>query len=438
MLQTTNYVKILEEKIDIKSARIGIIGLGYVGLPTSLHFAKRGYFVTGFDLSNIKVKKINEGISYIQDVDTEELSAFVKKGYIKATTNMEELQNMDILFICVPTPINDYKEPDLSYVQRASQMVAAHIKCGTLVILESTTFPGTTEEYVVPPLQKKGWVVGQDLFVAYSPERVDPGNKQYSLENTPKVVGGVTKHCSHLAAKIIGQTAHVVSDVRIAEMCKIFENSFRWINMAFVNEIACLCETLDINIWEMIDASATKPYGFMKFTPGMGVGGHCIPVDPYYLTYRAKKYGEHTKMINLAGELNGKMKKVTYDRIIDLLLKHKKLPILSNIVILGVSYKENVDDVRESPVVPVLEKLMRTVKNVHIMDPYVKTCQLNGETEIVFAYDISMIQKADLVVIATPHDDFPYQEIVKYASLVLDVKNICGKQNIRSKHIYTL
>ncbi|MGG1148185.1 nucleotide sugar dehydrogenase [Bacillus wiedmannii] len=438
MLQATNYVTVLEEKIDIKSARIGVIGLGYVGLPTTLHFAKRGYLVTGFDLSSVKVKKINEGISYIQDVKTEELSACVKKGYIKATTNMEELKNIDILFICVPTPINDYKEPDLSYVQRASQMVAKYIKAGTLVILESTTFPGTTEEYVVPPLQKEGWIVGQDVFVAYSPERIDPGNKQYSLENTPKVVGGMTKKCSYIAAKIIGQTAHVVSDVRVAEMCKIFENSFRWINMAFVNEISCLCETLDINVWEMIDASATKPYGFMKFTPGMGVGGHCIPVDPYYLTYRAKKYGKHTKMINLAGELNEKMKKVTYDRIIDLLLKHKKLPALSHIVVLGISYKENLGDIRESPVLPVLEKLMCTVKNVHIMDPYVKTCQLNGETESVFAYDCSVIEKADIVIIATPHDSFPYKEIVTNASLVLDIKNTCGKRNIKNKHIYTL
>ncbi|PGO79347.1 UDP-N-acetyl-D-glucosamine dehydrogenase [Bacillus cereus] len=438
MLQATNYETILEKKIDTKSARIGVIGLGYVGLPTTLHFAKRGYFVTGLDLSIGKVKKINEGISYIQDVKTEELSTFVKTGYIQATTNMEELKNIDILFICVPTPINDYKEPDLSYVQRASQMIAEYIESGTLVILESTTFPGTTEEYVVPLLQEKGWVVGEDVFVAYSPERVDPGNRQYSLENTPKVVGGITQSCSHLAAKIIGQTAHIVSNVRVAEMCKIFENSFRWINMAFVNEIACLCKTLDIDVWEMIDASATKPYGFMRFTPGMGVGGHCIPVDPYYLTYRAKKYGEHTKMINLAGELNEKMKKVTYDRIIDLLLKHKKLPALSHIVVLGISYKENLDDIRESPVLPVLEKLMCTVQNVHIMDPYVKTCQLNGETESVFVYDCSVIEKADIVVIATPHDSFPYKEIVTNASLVLDIKNTCGKRNIKDKHIYTL
>lgn len=438
MLQVTNCVEILEKKIDLKSARIGIIGLGYVGLPTVLHFAKRGYYTKGFDLSHTKVEKINKGVSYIQDVKTEELRALVKKRYIHATTNMEELQDMDILFICVPTPINEYKEPDLSYVQRASRTVARYIKAGTLVILESTTFPGTTEEYVLPILQAKGWIVGEDVFVAYSPERVDPGNRQYSLENTPKVVGGITQSCSYLAAKMIGQTAHVVSNVRVAEMCKIFENSFRWINMAFVNEIACLCEALDINVWEMIEASATKPYGFMKFTPGMGVGGHCIPVDPYYLTYRAKKYGEHTKMINLAGELNTKMKKVTYDRIINLLIKHKKLPMVSSVTILGISYKENLGDIRESPVIPVLEKLMCTVKNVHIIDPYVKTCQLNGKAEAVFDYDISMIQKADLVVIATPHDNFPYQEIVKHASLILDVKNICEKQNVRSKHIFTL
>lgn len=438
MLQNKNYIEILEEKINSKSARIGIIGLGYVGLPTALHYAKRGYAITGFDLSDMKVSKVNKGISYIQDVKTEELGKFVNQGNIKATTNMMTLQNVDVVFVCVPTPIDEYKDPDLSYVQNASRMIADYIKPGTLVILESTTFPGTTEEYVVPLLQEKGWVVGEDVYVAYSPERVDPGNMQYSLENTPKVVGGITQSCAYLAAKIIGQTAHVVSDVRVAEMCKIFENSFRWINMAFVNEIACLCESLDINVWEMIDASATKPYGFMKFTPGMGVGGHCIPVDPYYLTYRAKKYGEHTKMINLAGELNNQMKQVTYDRIINLLLKYKKLPMFSSVVVLGISYKENLGDIRESPVIPVVEKLMCTVKNVHIIDPYVKTCQLNGKEEAVFTYDISMIQKADLVVIATPHDDFPYQDIVKYASLVLDVKNVCEKRNIIDKYIYTL
>ncbi|MED2985408.1 nucleotide sugar dehydrogenase [Bacillus thuringiensis] len=438
MLQIKNYARTLEEKIDSKSARIGIIGLGYVGLPTALHYAKRGYTITGFDLSDMKVGKVNKGISYIQDVKTEELGKFVNQGYIKATTNMMELQNMDIVFICVPTPIDEYKDPDLSYVQNASRMIADYIKPGNLVILESTTFPGTTEEYVVPLLQEQGWRVGEDVFVAYSPERVDPGNVEYSLENTPKVVGGITQTCSYVAAKIIGKTAHIVSDVRVAEMCKIFENSFRWVNMAFVNEIACLCESLDINVWEMIDASATKPYGFMKFTPGMGVGGHCIPVDPYYLTYRAKKYGEHTKMINLAGELNNRMKQVTYDKIINLLLTNKKLPMLSSIVILGISYKENLGDIRESPVIPVVEKLMCTVKNVHIIDPYVKTCQLNGKEEAVFTYDISMIQKADLVVIATPHDDFPYQDIVKYASLVLDVKNVCEKRNIIDKYIYTL
>jgi UDP-N-acetyl-D-glucosamine dehydrogenase len=430
--------KELLNKIETKTAKVGIIGLGYVGLPTAHYHVMRGYDVTGFDLSLEKVEMIQNGVSYIEDVTEEDLRHALQTGRLHATTDLSQIVDMDIVIICVPTPINEYKEPDLSFVASASQTVAMYAKRGALVILESTTYPGTTEEYVVPPLQEKGYVIGKDVFVAYSPERVDPGNERYSLHNTPKVVGGITEACTEAAAAFIGDTAYPVSNVRVAEMSKVFENSFRWVNIGFVNEIARLCHQMDIDVWETIEASATKPYGFMKFTPGIGVGGHCIPVDPYYLTYKAKEYGERAKMIELAGELNDQMTHYTYYRVIELLNEKGILLKDAKIVVLGASYKEDINDVRESPVLPLIERLVFKTKGTYVVDPYVEEFTYKDVHYKTFPYDPQLIRSADLVILATAHQEFPYEEIAQEAQLILDTKNRFAAMGIEKEHIVKL
>jgi len=434
---TTHYNTLLD-KIENRTATIGVIGLGYVGLPTAAHNVRKGYSVTGFDVSESKVESINQGKNYIKDVNDDDLYQMVKNGELRATNDFTFIKDMDVIVMCVPTPIDEYKNPDLSFVQSATEMIAPHVKKGTLVVFESTTYPGTTEEIIVPVLEREGHVIGEEVFVAYSPERVDPGNEKFGLSNTPKVVGGITTHCTELAGAYVGETAQLVSDVKVAEMSKVYENTFRYINMALVNETAKICHKMGIDIWEVVEASKSKPYGFMPFYPGVGVGGHCIPVDPYYLTYKAKEYGEKTEMIELSGKINDSMRDFVFYRIMELLNEQGKSLKDSRVTVLGVAYKEDIDDVRESPVIPFLEKLTAHCSNVNVIDPYVQQFRVNGEQYSPVEYDRTIIEESDIVVLATSHQTFNYGEIADHASIVLDTKNGFAKQGINAPHIHKL
>ncbi|RWS38327.1 nucleotide sugar dehydrogenase [Bacillus mycoides] len=419
-----SYSQQLHEKLEMKAARIGIMGLGYVGLPTACYYAEKGYNVTGFEVSPIKVNKLNQGISYIDDIDQQRLEKIVRNHSFIATTDMKKLSEMDVILICVPTPINSAKEPDLAYVKDAGLTVANHVTKGTLIILESTTYPGTTEVYIGQPLIEHGFSIGDTIFVAYSPERVDPGNQEFDFSNTPKVVGGMTPNCTKLASACIGHTAHQVNDIRVAELSKVFENTFRWVNIGLVNELALLCHEFQIDVWETIQAAASKPYGFMKFTPSIGVGGHCIPVDPYYLTYKAKEQGKRTKLIDAAGEINDGMAQYIYIRILELLAEHNKLIKQSHVVVLGASYKPNIGDLRESPVIKLLEHLQGKTKRLTIIEPYVDELRIHGQAHSVQAYESSLIQEADIVIIGTPHDCFEWEDVYNHAKLIFDSQNV--------------
>ncbi|MFJ9383915.1 nucleotide sugar dehydrogenase [Peribacillus sp. NPDC101481] len=428
----------LQRELKNKTAKVGVIGLGYVGLPTACHYASKGYTVTGFDVSETKVESLNSGINYINDVDNDGLRDLINQKRFTATTDMKQLGDMNVLLICVPTPVNKLKEPDISYVRDVGNIVAEHANEGTMVILESTTYPGTTEEYICTPLTDRGYVIGENLFVAYSPERIDPGNKSFNLSNTPKVIGGMTETCTDLACKFIGSTAHRVKGVRVAELSKIFENTFRWINMALVNEMTVLCNELEIDIWETINAASSKPYGFMKFTPGIGVGGHCIPVDPYYLLYKAKEHGHRTKMIELAGDINDGMVHYSYNRILELLAANDKLMKHSHIVVLGATYKSDIGDLRESPVVRLLERLQNKVRNLTVIEPYAKGIRINEQVLQVEKYDAAILQKADLVVIGTPHNCFDWKSVHDHASLIFDSKNVMEENGLLSDKVIKL
>ncbi|ASS93880.1 nucleotide sugar dehydrogenase [Peribacillus simplex] len=428
----------LQRELKNKTAKVGVIGLGYVGLPTACHYASIGYKVTGFDVSVTKVESLKRGINYINDVDNVELTELINKKRFTATTDMKQLGEMHVLLICVPTPVNKLKEPDISYVRDVGKIVAEHVNEGTMVILESTTYPGTTEEYICTPLTERGYVIGENLFVAYSPERIDPGNKRFNLSNTPKIVGGMTETCTDLACKFIGPTAQRVNGIRVAELSKIFENTFRWINMALVNEMTVLCNELEIDIWETINAASSKPYGFMKFTPGIGVGGHCIPVDPYYLLYKAKEHGHRTKMIELAGDINDGMVHYSYTRILELLAANDKLMKHSHVVVLGATYKSDIGDLRESPVVRLLERLQNKVQNLTVIEPYAKEIKINELILPVEKYDADILQKADLVVIGTPHNCFDWKSVHDNASLIFDSKNVMEENGLLSVKVAKL
>ncbi|KAB2420462.1 MULTISPECIES: nucleotide sugar dehydrogenase [Bacillus cereus group] len=428
----------LHLKLQKKSAQIGVMGLGYVGLPTALYYVEKGYSVIGFDVSEKIVKNLNKGISHITDISNNQLEFINEQGNFQAVTNMKKIQEMDVIFICVPTPISSTKEPDLTYVKTAGLMIADYVSQGTLVILESTTYPGTTEEYICKPLREKGYTIGEQIFVAFSPERIDPGNQEFSLANTPKVVGGITTTCTDLASTCIGSAAYPVKDVRVAELSKVFENTFRWINIALVNELAILCHELDINVWETIEAASTKPYGFMRFIPGIGVGGHCIPVDPYYLTYKAKEHGLSTKMIEIAGQINEAMPKYTYIRILELLAEQDKLLKKSHIVVLGATYKDNIGDLRESPIMRLIEQLQYKVKTLTIIEPHAEVITKHPNVQVVKSYNSSLIRNSDLVIIGASHDVFYWEDIHNNANLIFDPKNILPQKGYNSSIINTL
>lgn len=417
----------LVSKIENKEAVIGVVGLGYVGLPLAVEKAKAGFKVIGFDVQQSRVDQVNNGVNYIGDVVDDDLSEMIKSGRLVATTDYARIADVDAVAICVPTPLDIYQQPDTSYVSNSANEIAKYAHGGMLVVLESTTYPGTTEEIVKPVLEAKGLKTGESVFIAYSPERVDPGNKQFKTKNTPKVVGGITTNCTKVASvlyrSVLEGDVFEVSSPAIAEMEKIFENTFRHINIALANEMAILCQRMGIDVWEVIDAAKTKPYGFMAFYPGPGLGGHCIPIDPFYLTWKAREYNYHTRLIELAGEINNAMPEYVINRCMHILNQEGKALRGSNIVILGVAYKKDIDDVRESPVLKIVELLDQEGANFTVVDPYVTTFRSCKRVVETVGLRSEIIETADLVILTTDHSDFDYQMVAQKSAVIFDTRN---------------
>jgi len=414
---------VLRERIENRTAIFSVVGLGYVGLPLVVEFARAGYTVIGVDIDAEKVRKINAGESYIQDVPTEILASFVAEGLISATTDFDALARADAISICVPTPLSKTKDPDVSYVVAASEELASRLRKNQLVILESTTYPGTTEELVLPILSSAELEVGVDYCLAFSPERVDPGNEHYGVRNTPKVVGGITDTCTELATLLLSQaidTIVPVSTTGAAEMVKLLENTFRSVNIGLVNELAIMCDRLEVDVWEVIKAAATKPFGFMPFFPGPGLGGHCIPIDPLYLSWKLKTLDYRARFIELAVEVNAKMPDYVISRTVKGLNSQKKPVNGSKFLIVGVAYKPDIDDVRESPALDILKLLKAQGGEVAYTDPYVPEIKLNGDT----LKSVSLSAKGyDCAIITTDHKGIDYAAIVKDFPLVVDTRN---------------
>lgn len=425
----------LEDKINQHTAKIGVLGMGYVGLPLAVEYAAAGYEVLGIDVSEEKVRRLNRGDNYIDDVDSKKLKDLVKLERLRAVRNYQRIKDLDVIFICVPTPFTDNKEPDVSYIVESAQGIRNGLRAGQLIILKSTTFPETTEGIVLPILEDTGLKVGKDCFLAFSPERIDPGNKKWTTANTPIVVGGVTSTCGRLAAlicsKVVAQVK-LLSSPKAAEMTKLLENIFRSVNIALVNEMALLCDRMEgIDIWEVVEAAATKPFGFMPFYPGPGIGGHCILVDPYYLAWKAKAYDFHTSFIELAAMTNENMPYYVLDLIIRSLSNHGAALKDSRLLILGVAFKKNVDDIRNSPAIRVMELLFnRGGRNLLYNDPHVLKLRVNGKTYRSQNLTPRLLQSVHCVVIATDHDTYDYEMIVRNAKLIVDTRN--ATKNIKN------
>ena len=420
----------LLEKIHTRRARTGVVGLGYVGLPLAVELAKAGFRTTGIDLDARKIQAIDEGRSYIPDVPTADVLALTKAGTLDATTDFSVVKDLDTINICVPTPLRKTKDPDMSYIVSAVEAIAKHLHAGMLIVLESTTYPGTTDEVVQPILEATGLKAGVDFFIAFSPERVDPGNPTFQTHNVPKVVGGLTPDCARLAAALYGtaiQTIVPVSSTRVAEMVKLLENTFRAVNIGLVNELALMCDKMNIDVWEVVDAAKTKPFGFMAFYPGPGLGGHCIPIDPFYLSWKAKQTGFDPRFIELAGHINGGMPHYVVEKVADALNSKRKAINGSKVLIAGVAYKRDIDDMRESPALDVMGLLHAKGATVAYADPFVPEVhgrEWSGRFDIK-AVDLTRgsISQYDCVVIITDHKAFDYDAIVKEADVIVDTRN---------------
>ncbi|AMQ21754.1 nucleotide sugar dehydrogenase [Geobacillus sp. JS12] len=434
-----NYAERLLQKFEKRDAVIGVVGLGYVGLPLAVEKAKAGFHVIGFDIQQSRVDQVNNGINYIGDVVDEDLHEMVKQGRLVATTDYARIAEVDAVAIAVPTPLDEHHQPDTSYVENSAKEIAKYAHEGMLVVLESTTYPGTTEEIVKPALEKKGLVVGETVFVAYSPERVDPGNKQFKTKNTPKVVGGVTKTCTKVAAAmyraVLEGDVHEVSSPAVAEMEKIFENTFRHINIALANEMAILCERMGIDVWEVIDAAKTKPYGFMAFYPGPGLGGHCIPIDPFYLTWKAREYNYHTRLIELAGEINNAMPEYVVNRVMLILNEEGKALRGSKVTVLGVAYKKDIDDVRESPVLKIVELLEQYGAEFAVVDPYVPSFRACNRVIETVELTPELLAQSDLVLITTDHSNIDYEMVARHSRVVFDTRNAMKDVSKPAKYV---
>jgi UDP-N-acetyl-D-glucosamine dehydrogenase len=424
----------LLSRINDRSATVGVIGLGYVGLPLAMEFARVGFKVVGFDVSERVCAQLNAGKSHIQDVPSAEVAEFVKSGHFHATSDVNALRAADAVSIAVPTPLGKTHDPDMSYVQAAATSVSEIAHPGLLVVLESTTYPGTTREVVLPLLTAAGYTIGEDIFVAFSPERVDPGNPTYNTRNTPKVVGGITRDCTELATALYAsciETIIPVSTTETAELVKLLENTFRSVNIAMANEMAIICDKLGVNVWEVIDAAATKPFGFMKFTPGPGIGGHCIPLDPHYLAWKMRTLNYRTRFIELAGEINSAMPAFVVEKVSYALNLMRKPLNGSKILVLGVAYKRNIDDVRESPALDVMRLLESRGGVVSYHDPFIATVRednshgASARTPLRHSVPLTdaALADADLVVIVTDHSSIDYQRVVDQASIVVDTRN---------------
>jgi UDP-N-acetyl-D-glucosamine dehydrogenase len=418
----------LEKRIRDKSAIVSIVGLGYVGLPLAVAFAEAGYHVLGFEILKRRVDAVNQGKSYIVDVASERLAKLVNSKILKATQDQGRLSEVDTVSICVPTPLTKTKQPDLSYVIYESEEIARHLKAGQLIVVESTTYPGTTREICLSTFEKKGLKVGQDFYLAFSPERIDPGNFKFNLKNIPKVVGGIEAESTRLASLLYQQIfdkVHVVSSAEAAEMTKVFENVFRSVNIALVNETAQLCHVMGVSIWEVIAAASTKPYGFMPFYPGPGVGGHCIPLDPYYLADKAKEYDFHTRFIELAGEINERMPYYVVENVLEALNSRGKSIKDAKILVLGVAYKRDIGDPRESPSMKLVEIFLKKGAIVKYNDPFIP------ETSYIKGYNLKsteltkeLVEAMDCVIIATDHSKYDYAKIARWSKLVFDTRGV--------------
>ena len=422
--------QLLLDKIERKEILVGVVGLGYVGLPLAVEKAKAGFKTTGFDVQSDKVDKVNAGINYIGDVVDSDLSDMVKNGLLSATTDFSFIKDVDFVAICVPTPLDKHQQPDISYVENSSREIAKYLKKNTMVVLESTTYPGTTEELIKPILEQgSGLVCGEDFYLGFSPERVDPGNLIYKTKNTPKVVGAIGKDAVEVIAAmyraVLEGEVHTVSSPAVAEMEKILENTYRNINIGMINELAILCHRMNINLWEVIEAAKTKPYGFQAFYPGPGLGGHCIPLDPYYLSWKAREYGFHTSMIESSMMINDRMPEYCVYRVTNLLNRHKKALNGSKVLILGVAYKQDIDDYRESPALPVIDNLKQLGAQVCFYDPYISEYKRNGKI-VTGEKELTpqLLADMDVVFIATAHTCVDYELVQKHANAIFDAKNV--------------
>lgn len=432
--------KELLKKIENKELTVGVVGLGYVGLPLAVEKAKAGYKTIGFDVQESKVNLVNEGHNYIGDVVDSDLKKLVEEGMLKATTDFSFVKDVDFIAICVPTPLDTHQQPDISYVQSSTEAISKYLTKGTMVVLESTTYPGTTEELIKPILEEgSGLKCGEDFYLGFSPERVDPGNLIYKTKNTPKVVGAIGKDATEVIAamyrSVLEGEVYEVSSPAVAEMEKILENTYRNINIGLINELTMLCNEMGISMWEVIDAAKTKPYGFQPFYPGPGLGGHCIPLDPYYLSWKAREYGFHTSMIESSMMINDKMPEYCVERASKILNRHGKAMNGAKVLVLGVAYKQDIDDYRESPALRVIEVLKKEMANVDFYDPWIAEYKYHGEKhQGIKEINPEVIASYDLVMVTTAHSNVDYEMVQKSASAIFDtknaMKNVADRENI--------
>lgn len=431
----------IKNRINKKEAIITVMGLGYVGLPIALEFAKKGFIVNGLDSSKKRINKLKNGESYIHDVPDKEIARILTKKRFYPTLDSNILSNSDVVIICVPTPLGKKNKPDMSYVIAASRTLRDNIKKGQIIVLESTTYPGTTREVVQPIIEESGFEVGKDFFLSFSPERIDPGNPKYNFTNIPKLVGGITEEGTELAKLLYSKVVKEVialSAPEAAEVTKLLENTFRIVNIGLINEFAVLCDKLGIDVWEVVEAAKTKPFGFMPFYPGPGVGGHCIPADPIYLSWRAKKVGFKTKMIDLAAKINREAPGHVVKRIEDTLSANRKNPKSARVLLVGVAYKKDVNDLRESPTLDVISTLKRKGIKWSYYDPYIPFLDIHGIKAKPVKLTAQAVKKYDLVVILTDHSDVNYKMLAKNSKSILDVRNVFGKKKIKGKNIVKL
>lgn len=434
---SNQYAAMLKAKIEDRSALVGVVGLGYVGLPFAVEKGKVGYKVLGIEQNPVRAEKINRGENFIQDVNDDELKMLVEKGLLSASVGFEQVPDMDVIVICVPTPLTKNLTPDLYFVESVTRSIAPYLRKGQLVTLESTTYPGTTEEVMLPILESSGLKVEEDFFLAHSPERVDPGNQRYTTKNTHKVVGGVGPMSLDVAVQFYTKTIeHIipVSCAKAAELTKVFENTFRAVNIALVNEIALLCDRMDLNVWEVLDGAFTKPFGIMPFYPGPGVGGHCIAIDPHYLEWKAKEVNFNTHFITLAGEINRKMPEFVKDKTLRILNHRGVASAGAKVLVLGVAYKNDIDDYRESPAIDVIRLLLKEKVDVKYYDSYIDTFTEHGITMDSTPLTKELVENSDLVIITAAHSNVDYEWVIEHAKHVFDTRNATKQiKNNRNK-----